>query len=72
MTVEQRSELLKEFACNDKDRDGHIDFEEFRNLLEDLESEIVINDARIGFHAIDTDHDGIIDFNEFVAWWTTD
>ena len=71
-TRAQIDELHKDFAYNDKNHDGRINFLEFRDLLEDLDSDIDSNTALIGFREIDADHDGAIDFDEFVAWWTSD
>jgi len=69
---EKRDELHKDFAYNDKNKDGRIDLVEFRALLSDLEAEISEAESRIGFQSVDMDHDGAIDFDEFVAWWTSD
>ena len=69
---EQRDELHKDFAYNDKNKDGRISLPEFRALLADLEADVSDQESRIGFQSVDTDHDGSIDFEEFVAWWTSD
>ncbi len=69
---EKRDELHKDFAYNDKDKDGRIDLVEFRALLTDLEAEVSDQESRVGFQTVDSDHDGAIDFEEFVGWWTSD
>jgi calmodulin len=65
-------ELLEEFASADRDNDGRIDFEEFRQLLEGLEADMSEAEMKIGFEAIDTDRDGLIDRREFADWWASD
>ncbi len=64
------TELKNSFDYNDSNRDGKISLEEFKNMLDELESYVSDGEARIGFSAIDSDHDGAIDFDEFLAWWT--
>jgi Ca2+-binding EF-hand superfamily protein len=63
-------ELKEDFREADTDKDGHIEFNEFKALLEDLEAGMSDEELRIGFHEIDSDRDGSIDFREFSAWWT--
>ena len=65
-------ELLEEFASADRDNDGRIDFQEFRQLLEGLEAGMSDAEMRIGFKEIDADHDGLIDRREFADWWGSD
>ena len=65
-------ELLEEFASADRDNDGRIDFQEFRRLLEGLESGMSEAEMKIGFREIDTDRDGLIDRREFADWWASD
>ena len=72
LSDEELTELREDFAFNDADANGRIDFDEFRGLLEDLEAEMSDEEARIGFADIDQDGDGAIEFEEFVAWWTSD
>ena len=68
----ERAELHADFAFNDRDHDGRITFDEFADLLGNLNAGMSPAETRIGFHEIDTDHDQVIDFDEFVAWWTSD
>jgi len=65
-------ELRADFMRADSDRDGRVDFEEFKQLLEGLEAGMSDHDLRIGFHEVDTDRDGLIDCREFIEWWTAD
>lgn len=64
------AEIKQSFDYNDGNRDGKISLEEFKDMLDELESYVGDSEARIGFAAIDSDHDGAIDFDEFLAWWT--
>jgi Ca2+-binding EF-hand superfamily protein len=65
-------ELLEEFASADRDDDGRIDLEEFRQLLNGLEAHMSDAEIRLGFGEIDTDRDGLIDRREFAEWWSSD
>lgn len=65
----RRAELRADFSYNDRNDDGRIDFDEFCDLLENLETGMSKSAARIGFHEIDANHDGVIDFDEFAEWW---
>jgi len=69
---EQLEELRETFEYNDRDGDGSIELDEFKAMLEELESGMSAEEARIGFRDIDTNDDGLIDFDEFVAWWAQD
>jgi len=66
------AELRREFALADLDRDGRINFEEFRQLLQGLEAGMSQVDMHIGFREVDTDHDGFVDRQEFIDWWSAD
>ena len=66
---EERKEVQALFAQADSDDDHRINFIEFQELLENLESEMNADEARIGFDEIDTDGNGLIDSDEFLAWW---
>lgn len=72
LTDARLAELREDFAYNDADGNGRISFEEFLDLLEDLESGISQEEARVGFAEIDRDGDGAIEFDEFARWWTGD
>ena len=63
------NELHANFKHFDTDSNGKIDFGEFSNLLDALDSGMSDTDKRIGFDAIDTDGNKDIDFEEFAAWW---
>lgn len=66
------SELEKEFLLVDRNRDGHVNFEEFKQLLDGLESGMTSEELKIGFHELDTNRDGLIDCREFIEWWSSD
>lgn len=72
LTSEQLAELREDFSYNDANNDGRLSYDEFAELLQDLDAGMTENEARLGFREIDTDRDGAIEFEEFVAWWTRD
>ncbi len=63
------NELNQLFNSFDRDHNGVIDFSEFCELLDALDSEMEEESRKIGFDIIDNDHNGTIDFNEFSSWW---
>lgn len=63
------NELRQTFDRFDRDSNGVIDYAEFCELLDALDSDMEDESRRIGFDIIDTDHGGTIDFDEFAAWW---
>ncbi len=65
-------ELQREFVLVDKDRDGLVDVQEFKELLNGLEAGMSEDEVQIGFREIDLNRDGRIDCEEFVSWWSTD
>ena len=69
---EALTELREDFAFNDANADGRLNFEEFVQLLENLDAGMSYDEARIGFDLIDADRDHAIEFDEFVGWWTND
>ena len=66
------AELKREFALADTDRDGRLDYAEFRAVLEGLEAGTSEREMHQGFHEVDTDRDGLISKDEFIEWWLTD
>lgn len=64
-------DLRETFRYNDVDDDGRIGFEEFLQMLDQLEAGASRQEARIGFEEIDADGDGSISFNEFAGWWNS-
>jgi Ca2+-binding EF-hand superfamily protein len=62
-------ELRESFRYNDANQDGRIEFNEFVEMLGQLDAEVSDDEARIGFDEVDSDDDGAISFDEFVAWW---
>lgn len=63
------ADLAEQFDECDVDGDQRIDFAEFSQLLENLESEVPPAQRRSRFDAIDLDHDGAISRHEFMQWW---
>lgn len=65
-------EIRREFKHADRNVDGRIDFNEFRELLRGLEAGMNDRELRQGFHELDANNDGLIDQQEFIDWWTAD
>ena len=71
LTTEEREELEENFEFNDLDGDGSIEFDEFFNMLTNMDAQISVDEARIGFRSIDTNNDGVIGLDEFIEWWAS-
>ncbi|MCK5797631.1 MAG: EF-hand domain-containing protein [Deltaproteobacteria bacterium] len=64
------TELKETFDHFDKDGNGIIDRDEFRQLMQDgLNAEMAPEELDLGFSLIDKDGNGTIEFDEFSAWW---
>lgn len=66
------SALQREFVLVDKDRDGRVDLQEFKELMNGLDAGMSDYEMQIGFREIDINKDGRIDCEEFIAWWSGD
>ena len=66
MDIEELREIFDQF---DSDSNGAIDFDEFNELLDALDSGIEPMGRQVGFDVIDTDGNGTIEFSEFCVWW---
>lgn len=62
-------EIRRHFDFFDDDKNGFIDFEEYRDMLDILGHNIANPEAEDGFAEIDSNRDGQISFDEFIAWW---
>ena len=69
LSPEEREELEENFEFNDLDGDGSIEFDEFVNMMTNMDAQMSADEARIGFQAIDTNNDGVIGLEEFIDWW---
>ncbi len=69
LTDDQRSELREIFSHYDKDSNGVIDRNEFKQLLDALDAQVSPDELEAGMDALDENNNGKIEFDEFVAWW---
>lgn len=66
------AELRREFKRVDRNVDGKVSFDEFKELLLGLDAGMSEEEMRIGFREVDTDKDGLINQQEFADWWSSD
>lgn len=67
--MDANEDLKAEFAEFDRDRDGKIDWSEFRRLLTRLglrRTDAVMQEV---FRSVDENRDGYISYAEFKRWW---
>lgn len=69
MTEEREQELRETFDHFDRDGNGQIDLDEFRQLLAAMRADTSDAEAELGFSELDRDGNGTIDFDELVAWF---
>lgn len=62
-------ELNATFEHFDRDKNGAIDFVEFKELLTALDAKMDDDSSRLGFGTIDINGSGTIQFEEFRIWW---
>lgn len=70
LDTELAAELREDFDYCDANRDGYLQYVEFKALLDNLDAGMSEPESHIGFKEIDTDRDDLIDFPEFMRWWT--
>ena len=63
--------LRATFDRFDGDKNGAIDFFEFKNLLAALDYATDDDSNRLAFGTIDVNGSGTIQFEEFQTWWQT-
>jgi Ca2+-binding EF-hand superfamily protein len=70
--VDIENELLRLFTRFDADRDGLIDEQEFREILQTLGDDPSNEVLSLNFAAIDSNPDGMVNFPELMRWWLDD
>jgi len=63
-----QDEAKETFDRIDESGDRSISFNEYAELMLEMDHTRAAADLRSGFDAIDTDHDGVVSFDEFYAW----
>ena len=63
-------DVRETFDKYDKDGNGKIDLQEFRELLAELGETAGPAEIESLFDEIDDDETGLIDYEEFEAWWS--
>lgn len=69
LSSEDINEIKDHFQFFDKDGNGTIELDEFKQLLRILAPSSTNDNAERGFATIDTDKNDLIDFEEFLDWW---
>jgi Ca2+-binding EF-hand superfamily protein len=72
ITLRDLAELRAHFKFCDRDGDQRLSYEEFVELLENLDAGMSDEEMRLGFGLIDLDHNGSVSFQEFQHWWLED
>ncbi|KAI8335191.1 hypothetical protein BC941DRAFT_503914 [Chlamydoabsidia padenii] len=67
LTQEELDSLKQAFALYDYDEDGKLDFDEFKTIIQSLDSNLTEESATILAQKIDKTNDGMIDFEGFVC-----
>jgi Ca2+-binding EF-hand superfamily protein len=67
--LEIENELLRLFTRFDTDRDGLIDEQEFRGILQTLGEDPSNEVLSLNFAAIDSNSDGMVNIRELTRWW---
>ncbi len=63
-------EIQAVFEKYDTNGNGTIDWNEFQDLLHELDKDLSLLDKAQTFDMVDTNHTGMINFDEFMAWWS--
>ena len=70
MDTKIAEDIRANFNHFDRDANGKIDFFEFTELMDALDADLTIEQARLGFESLDSDDNHQIDFDEFFTWWS--
>ena len=62
-------EIKTIFEKYDTNGNGTIDWNEFRELLNELDNDLSLLDKTDTFDKVDSNHTGMISFDEFMVWW---
>ena len=68
-TENELVEIKKIFEKYDVDDNDTIDWEEFCNMVDDLDVELTLQDKAVVFDKVDSNHTGMISFDEFLTCW---
>jgi Ca2+-binding EF-hand superfamily protein len=63
-----KDEIEEMFDRIDTDGDRNISFDEFSDLMRDMDRSQSTAQLQASFDAIDSDRDGFVSFDEFCAW----
>lgn len=64
-----KEELLETFKHFDRDGNGWIDAQEFKELLYALGAVVTDEEVKTGLDVLDSNRNGRIEFEEFADWW---
>ena len=65
--MSESDDIFKQFDKNDNDT---IEWEEFCQMIDNLEENITLNHKAKLFDEIDTNHTGMISYSDFRKWWS--
>ena len=65
--IEEIKEIFEHF---DRDANGIIDVNEFRQILTTLDPDIGADEIDMGLTIVDANGNGMIEFDEFINWWS--
>ena len=69
-SIQSREEIRFMFHSFDKDRDGYLNAEEFRELLMAMDQNLEHNDFVAAMSAVDMENNQMVSYQDLEAWWT--
>ena len=69
-SIQSKDEIKFMFHSFDKDRDGYLNSEEFRELLMAMGQNLEHNDFVAAMSAVDTENNQMISYKNLEDWWT--
>ncbi len=68
-SIHTRDEIKFMFHSFDRDRDGFLNLQEFREMLNAMDQHVDHNDFVAAMSAVDVDNKQVVSYEDLESWW---